>query len=140
MAERVKDVMTPNPQTLSVSATVREAAEAMRANDIGTVIATNDQGRIAGILTDRDIAVRVVAEGRDPRATRIDDIASHDLVALSPDDPIDRAVEAMRERALRRLPVVQDGKVVGIVSLGDLAVERDPDSALADISAAPPNV
>ncbi|HEX6081771.1 MAG TPA: CBS domain-containing protein [Methylomirabilota bacterium] len=140
MAERVKDVMTPNPQTLSVSATVREAAEAMRANDIGTVIATNDQGRIAGILTDRDIAVRVVAEGRDPRATRIDDIASHDLVALSPDDPIDRAVEAMRERALRRLPVVQDGKVVGIVSLGDLALERDPDSALADISAAPPNV
>ena len=140
MAERVKDVMTPNPQTPSVSATVREAAEAMRANDIGTVIATNDQGRIAGILTDLDIAVRVVAEGRDPRATRIDDIASHDLVALSPDDPIDRAVEAMRERALRRLPVVQDGKVVGIVSLGDLAVERDPDSALADISAAPPNV
>lgn len=140
MAERVKDVMTPNPQTLSVSATVREAAEAMRANDIGTVIATNDQGRIAGILTDRDIAVRVVAEGRDPRATRIDDIASHDLVALSPDDPIDRAVEAMRERALRRLPVVQDGKVVGIVSLGDLALERDPDSALADISAASPNV
>jgi len=140
MAERIKDVMTPNPQTLSVSATVREAAEAMRANDIGTVIATNDQGRIAGILTDRDIAVRVVAEGRDPRATRIDDIASHDLVALSPDDPIDRAVEAMRERALRRLPVVQDGKVVGIVSLGDLALERDPDSALADISAAPPNV
>lgn len=139
MAERIKDVMTPNPQTLSVSATVREAAEAMRANDIGTVIATNDQGRIAGILTDRDIAVRVVAEGRDPRATRIDDIASHDLVALSPDDPIDRAVEAMRERALRRLPVVQDGKVVGIVSLGDLALERDPDSALADISAAPPN-
>ncbi len=140
MAERVKDVMTPNPQTLSVSATVREAAEAMRANDIGTVIATNDQGRIAGILTDRDIAVRVVAEGRDPRATRTDDIASHDLVALSPDDPIDRAVEALRERALRRLPVVQDGKVVGIVSLGDLALERDPDSALADISAAPPNV
>lgn len=140
MAERIKDLMTPNPQTLSVSATVREAAEAMRANDIGTVIATNDQGRIAGILTDRDIAVRVVAEGRDPRATRIDDIASHDLVALSPDDPIERAVEAMRERALRRLPVVQDGKVVGIVSLGDLALERDPDSALADISAAPPNV
>jgi CBS domain-containing protein len=140
MAERVKDVMTPNPQTLSVSATVREAAEAMRANDIGTVIATNDEGRIAGILTDRDIAVRVVAEGRDPRATRIDDIASHDLVALSPQDPIERAVEAMRERALRRLPVVQDGKVVGIVSLGDLAMERDPDSALADISAAPPNI
>lgn len=125
MTERIKDVMTANPQTLPATATVREA---------------DDQGHIAGILTDRDITVRVVAEGRDPRATRIDDIASHDLVALSPEDSIERAVEAMRERALRRLPVVEDGKVVGIVSLGDLALERDPDSALADISAAPPNV
>ena len=140
MTERIKDVMTTNPQTLPATATVREAAEAMRANDVGSVIAVDDQGRIAGILTDRDVAVRVVAEGRDPRATRIDDIASHELVALSPEDPIERAVEIMRERAVRRLPVVQDGKAVGIVSLGDLALERDPDSALADISAAPPNL
>ena len=140
MTERIKDVMTSKPQTLPATATVREAAEAMRANDIGTVIATNNEGHIAGILTDRDIAVRVVAEGRDPRATRIDDIASHELVALSPDDPVERAVEIMRERAVRRLPVIQDGKAVGIVSLGDLALERDPDSALADISGAPPNV
>ena len=87
-----------------------------------------------------DIVVRVVAEGRDPRATRIEDIASRDLTAVSPDDPVDRAVELMRERAVRRLPVVKRGKVVGIVSIGDLAVERDPGSALADISAAPPNV
>jgi len=140
MADRIRDVMTPNPQTLSASATVREAAETMRTNDIGDVIASDDKGGIAGIVTDRDIVVRVVAEGRDPGATRIEDIASRDLTAVSPDDPVERAIELMRERAVRRLPVVKRGKVVGIVSIGDLAVERDPASALADISAAPPNL
>ena len=139
MADRIRDVMTPNPQMLAASATVREAAETMRTNAIGDVIASDDKGGIAGIVTDRDIVVRVVAEGRDPRATRIEDIASRDLTAVSPDDPVERAVELMRERAVRRLPVVKRGKIVGIVSIGDLAVERDPESALADISAAPPN-
>jgi CBS domain-containing protein len=146
MADRIRDVMTANPQTLSASATVREAAETMRAHYIGDVIASDDdviasddKGGIAGIVTDRDIVVRVVAEGRDPRVTLIEEIVSRDLSAVSPDDPVERAVELMRERAVRRLPVVKRGKVVGIVSIGDLAVERDPRSVLADISAAPPN-
>jgi CBS domain-containing protein len=139
MAERIRDVMTPSPQTLPESTIVREAAEAMRANDIGDVIVVDDTGALTGILTDRDIVVRVVAEGRDPRATRIGDIASRELAAVSPDDPVDRAVQLMRERAIRRLPAVEGNKVVGIVSIGDLALDRDPDSALADISAAPPN-
>jgi len=140
MTERIRDVMTTNPQTLPESTIVREAAETMRANDIGDVIVNDDNGQLTGILTDRDIVVRVVAEGRDPRATRIGDIASRELTAVSPDDPLDRAVQLMRERAIRRLPVVEQGKPVGIVSLGDLALYRDPDSALADISAAPPNI
>jgi CBS domain-containing protein len=139
MAEHIRDVMTTDPQTLSEHTVVREAAEAMRAWDIGDVIVSDDNGQIAGILTDRDIVVRVVAEGRDPRTTRIGDIASRELTAISPDDPIGRAVQLMRERAIRRLPVVDRGKPVGIVSIGDLALDRDPDSALADISAAPPN-
>jgi CBS domain-containing protein len=139
MAEGIRDVMTPNPQTLPESTIVREAAETMRANDIGDVIVVDDNGKLTGIVTDRDIVVRVVAEGRDPRATRLGDIASRELTALAPEDPIERAVELMRERAIRRLPVVEQGKPVGIVSIGDLALERDPDSALADISAAPPN-
>jgi CBS domain-containing protein len=139
MAERIRDVMTTDPQTLPESAIVREAAETMRAHDIGDVILSDDNGQLTGILTDRDIVVRVVAEGRDPRATRIGDIASRELTAVSPDDPVDRAVQLMRERAIRRLPVVDKGKPVGIVSIGDLALDRDPDSALADISAAPPN-
>lgn len=139
MAEHIRDVMTTNPETLPESTTVREAAEAMRANDIGDVVVVDDNGKLSGILTDRDIVVRVVAEGRDPRATRIGDIASRDLTAVSPDDPVDRAVQLMRDKAIRRLPAVDKGKPVGIVSIGDLALDRDPGSALADISAAPPN-
>ena len=139
MAECIRDVMTTNPETLPESTTVREAAEAMRANDIGDVVVVDDNGQLSGILTDRDIVVRVVAEGRDPRATRIGDIASRDLTAVSPDDPVDRAVQLMRDKAIRRLPAVDKGKPVGIVSIGDLALDRDPGSALADISAAPPN-
>ena len=139
MTEYIRDVMTTNPETLPESTTVREAAETMRANDIGDVVIVDDNGAISGILTDRDIVVRVVAEGRDPRVTRIGDIASREMTAVSPDDPVDRAVQLMRERAIRRLPVVDKGKPVGIVSIGDLALDRDPDSALADISAAPPN-
>ena len=139
MAECIRDVMTTNPETLPESTTVREAAEAMRANDIGDVVVVDDNGKLSGILTDRDIVVRVVAEGRDPRATRIGDIASRDLTAVSPDDPVDRAVQLMRDKAIRRLPAVDKGKPVGIVSIGDLALDRDPGSALAEISAAPPN-
>jgi CBS domain-containing protein len=139
MAERIRDVMTPDPHTLPEHTLVRMAADTMRANDIGDVIVSDDNGQITGILTDRDIVVRVVAEGRDPSVTRVGDIASRELTAVGPDDPVDRAVQLMRERAIRRLPVVDRGKPVGIVSIGDLALDRDPDSALADISAAPPN-
>lgn len=137
--ERIRDVMTPNPQALPVSTTGSEAAETMRANDIGDVIVVDDNGGLAGILTDRDLVVRMIAEGRDPRATHIGDIASRNLAAVAPDDPVGRAVQLMREKAIRRVPVVEKGKVVGIVSIGDLALDRDPGSALADISAAPPN-
>jgi len=139
MAERIRDVMTADPHTLPERTLVQMAAETMRANDIGDVIVSDDNGQITGILTDRDIVVRVVAEGRDPRTTRIGDIASRDLTAVSPDDPVDRAVQLMRDKAIRRLPAVDKGKPVGIVSIGDLALDRDPGSALADISAAPPN-
>jgi CBS domain-containing protein len=139
MPNRIADVMTPNPLTLPESTLVLEAAEAMRANDIGDVIVTDDRGKLLGIVTDRDVVVRVVAEGRDPRATRVGDIASRDLTSVAPADRIDHAVDLMRTRAIRRLPVVDQERPVGIVSIGDLALHRDPDSALADISGAPPN-
>jgi CBS domain-containing protein len=123
------------PETM----TVLEAARAMRDAEIGDVIVVNSQNTLKGIVTDRDIAVRSVAENRDPSQTTLLNICSESLTVLSPSDGISDAVRVMREHALRRLPVVDGGTPVGIVSLGDLAVFRDPDSVLADISAAPAN-
>jgi CBS domain-containing protein len=110
----------------------------MKEQGIGDVLVVEGD-RLAGIVTDRDLVVRVMAEGREPVATPVGEIASDEIKSVSPDDPVDHAVGLMREAALRRLPVTQNGYVVGVVSIGDLAVEREPGSALADISAAPPN-
>jgi len=139
-SDNIRDVMTPMPCTIPANVSVVYAARAMRENDIGDVIVVDDE-RLLGILTDRDIIVRVLAEEKDPAATTVGDICSRELTTIRPTDSVGSAVRLMREKALRRLPVVEDnGEVVGIVSLGDLAVERDRRSALADISAAPPNV
>jgi CBS domain-containing protein len=138
MADKIRDVMTSDPSTCEASDSAVDAAKAMRDGEFGAVIVA-DQGQMAGIVTDRDIAVRVVAEGRDPGETALRDIASSGLETLSPDDSIDEAVQKMRDADVRRLPVVEDSRAVGIVSIGDLAVARDERSALADISAAAPN-
>lgn len=134
----LKDLMTPNPLTVSTDTPVVDAARHMRDEGIGDVIVT-DGDTVQGIVTDRDIVVRAVADGLDTSTTTVGEICSTDLTTLSPDAKVEEAVTLMRERALRRLPVVENGKPVGIVSIGDMAIERDEDSALADISAAPPN-
>jgi CBS domain-containing protein len=139
MAQHIAEVMTKNPVALPVTATAREAARAMRDRDIGDVIVLDQNDRICGIVTDRDIVVRGVAQDRDPSSTRLADICSPELTTLSPDETIAEALRLMTEKAIRRLPVVQNGRPVGIVSLGDLAVESDSPSALGEISAAPPN-
>jgi CBS domain-containing protein len=138
MAETVREVMTADPTTLDSSSTIAEAARAMRDGDFGAVIVTEGDS-VHGIVTDRDIVVRAIADGRDPDSTQLGAVTSEELETLSPDDSIDDAVAKVRAADVRRLPVVEDGRAVGIVSLGDLAVERDSDSALADISAATPN-
>jgi CBS domain-containing protein len=138
MARNLHEVMTPDPFTLPSSSSVFEAAKVMRDSNIGDVLVV-DGGKLAGIVTDRDITVRVVAEGKDPKSTAIKEICTGDVVGVAPNDSVERAVRMMREKALRRLPVVEDGRPIGVVSIGDLALERDPESALADISAAPPN-
>jgi CBS domain-containing protein len=134
----VQDVMTPNPVTLSAAVPVSEAARAMRDANIGSVIVRDGQ-ELYGVLTDRDIVVRGVAEERDLEATRVADICSREITTVGARDSVHEAVTVMRERAVRRLPVVENGHTVGILSLGDLAVERDRHSALGEISAAPPN-
>jgi CBS domain-containing protein len=138
MVQRIRDVMTGQPTTLPEDATVAEAAKRMRDDAIGDVLVVRE-GALTAIVTDRDIAVRVVAEDRLPAETPLREISSGDVVALSPDDSIPDAVRIMREQAVRRIPVVEGGRPVGIVSIGDLARERDSDSALADISEAEPN-
>jgi len=91
------------------------------------------------MVTDRDLVVRSLAEARDPATTTLADICSHPILSVSPTDSVEHAVRLMRTHAIRRVPVVDRGQAVGIVSLGDLAVERDPHSALGEISAAPPD-
>jgi CBS domain-containing protein len=138
LAKSVREVMAKDPQTVSRDATIAEAARLMREHEIGDVIVLDGQN-VTGILTDRDIVVRAIAEGRDTERETVVDVCSKNLTTISPDDTVDRAVELMRDNAIRRLPVVEAGLPVGIVSLGDLAEEKDPRSALADISRAPAN-
>jgi signal-transduction protein with cAMP-binding, CBS, and nucleotidyltransferase domain len=140
MRQRVGDVMTMDPVTLGAGATAVEAARAMKSYGIGDVVVLDRNGNLGGIVTDRDIAIRVVAEGNPPEQIRLADFCSRALVTVAPGDDVNQAISLMREQALRRLPVVESGKVVGILTLGDLALERDPDSALADISTAPANL
>jgi CBS domain-containing protein len=137
VADTIRDVMTSDPNTVDASATVEEAAKIMAEKDIGNVLVV-ENGEVKGIVTDRDIVVRVLAKGDGPDAS-VREAATTDLETLSPDDSIDDAIKKMEQADVRRLPVVDDGKPVGIVSLGDLAQERDKDSALADISSASPN-
>ena len=136
--QSVKDVMTSAPITLPTNALASDAARLMKDQDIGDVLVV-DGDNVRGIVTDRDLVVRVIAEGRDAMDTPVGEICSTDIKAVRPDDPVDEAIRVMRMQALPRLPVTQNGKPVGVLSIGDLAMERDPSSALADISAAQAN-
>jgi CBS domain-containing protein len=138
MAQHVRDIMTSAPVAVAPRTSVSDVAHRMRDEDIGAVLVTEGD-ELRGLVTDRDLIVRVVAEDKNPSDTTVQSACSPDLVTVSPDDEVGRAVQLMREHALRRLPVVEGRKPVGIVALGDLAVERDPGSALGDISAAAPN-
>ena len=138
MAKTVQDIMTSNPVTLQANTPVSEAARAMRDNDIGVVV-VEQNGQLLGLVTDRDIVVRAVANDTNLSSTTLESICSKDVTSVSPDQSDTDAVQLMRQKAIRRLPVVQNGKVVGIISLGDLAIENDERSVLAQVSAAAGN-
>ena len=138
MARSIREIMTADPRTVETGATVAEAAREMRDGDVGSVVVV-ENGAVAGILTDRDIAVRVVAQGLDPDATRVSEAATMRPVTLTVDQSVDDAIRLVREQNVRRIIVLQEGRPAGIVSLGDLAIERDTDSALADIASEPAN-
>jgi len=138
MTQRINDVMHRDPVTVPVDARAAHAAQLMNEYDIGDVIVV-DGDQCCGIVTDRDLVIRVMAPGADPQRTRIGEICSPEPLTITPQDDVTAATELMRKQALRRLPVTENGRLVGIVSLGDLALLRDPSSVLADISAAPAN-
>jgi CBS domain-containing protein len=138
-SKTIRELMTSDPVVLEATATVYDAARAMKKRDIGDVLVRRD-GKLWGIVTDRDLVVRALAEEPD-RAARmlLGDLATTDIASVSPDTPIDEAIRIMREKKVRRLPVVEGSRPLGILSLGDLAVARDLESALGEISAAPPS-
>jgi len=135
----VQDIMTTELATVPMSAPIEQAARLMRDEDIGDVIVINDEGGLVGLVTDRDIAIRAIADGRNPSDTAVREICSADLVTATPGEDVDAVAELMRSQAVRRIPVVDGDRPVGIVSLGDLAVDREPDSALAEISVEDPD-
>ncbi|MFB8247127.1 CBS domain-containing protein [Streptomyces sp. NPDC055952] len=138
MAQHVRDIMTSDPVTVEPQTSVAEVARIMRDEDLGVVLVT-DGDDLKGLVTDRDLVVRSICRGGDPEQTTVAGACSDDLVTVTADDDLGHAAELMREHSVRRVPVVDQGHPVGIVSLGDLAMERDPESALGDISAARPN-
>ena len=126
----IRDIMTPNPQTVTPDDTIERAARIMRDEDIGAIPVVQD-GRPIGMITDRDIVVRAVAEGgTSSRAVR--DIVTTRLITVTPDTSTSEASEVMSEHQVRRLPVVENERLVGIVSIGDLAVKEAKDRRTGD--------
>jgi CBS domain-containing protein len=127
---KIRDVMTPNPRTVSPNDTIQTAARVMQSEDTGAVPVV-DAGRVLALVTDRDIVVRVVAEG-GPASTPVREVASQHVVCATPDMSTREASELMSEHQIRRLPVVENDRLVGIVSIGDLAVKEGKDSRTGD--------
>lgn len=139
MGQKIRDLMTGAPVALDVGATVSEAARQMKERNVGDVLVTRD-GKLCGIVTDRDLVVRCLAQDDgDSRSKAIGDFCTEELVTLAPDAEVTEAIRVMQDHAVRRIPIVDHDRTVGVVSLGDLAIERDRQSTLGEISAAPPN-
>jgi CBS domain-containing protein len=119
MTRKMRDIMSSAPVCMASTDTVSAVAKAMKEHGVGTALVLAD-GRLSGLVTDRDITVRVLAENRDPLTTLAGEICS-EVAVLSPDDDVEQAERLIRERAMRRIPVLQDGIPVGVVSVGDLS-------------------
>lgn len=129
----VSEVMTREPETLPPTATCGEAATLMKQEDCGSIPIV-DGGRLLGIVTDRDIVIRAVAAGKDPKTTPVSAVMSADPVTVSPDSSIADASRLMAERQIRRLPVVSKGRLAGIVVIGQLARQENEGAMLKQIS------
>jgi len=128
MGKSVRDAMTENPRSIGASTSVVEAARLMREQDIGSLPITDDE-KLVGMITDRDITTRVVAEAADPTSTSVEDVYSRDLVSVEPDEDLDEALQLMARHQVRRLPVVENGRLVGIVAQADIALKDNEKTA-----------
>ena len=136
MSTKVRDAMTPGVRAVAPTDSVTEAAQAMKEQDVGSLPVVEGES-LVGIVTDRDIVVRAVAEGVDPRTATVGDVTSGDLVTVEPDEDLDDALKLMAQHRIRRLPVVEDGRLVGVVAQADVALEandKDAGEMLAEIS------
>jgi CBS domain-containing protein len=125
MGKTIQDAMTSNPKTVTTDQTVVDAARIMKQEDAGIVPIVDGQ-KLVGVITDRDIAIKVVAEGKDTQTTKVTEIASRDLVTIDPQQNLDEALRLMAQHQVRRLPVVEeDGKLVGILAQADVARTAD---------------
>lgn len=136
MAQLVRDIMTPDPVALPADASARQAAQAMRDQDIGAVLVLDGE-ELHGIVTDRDLVVPGLAERDDLSGVSLREVCTRQPITARPDDDADSVIRRMRQNAVRRIPIIDKGRPVGVLTLGDAAIEKDPGSALADISAAP---
>ena len=128
MAKSVRDAMTEDPRSIGASASVVEAARLMREQHIGSLPVTEDE-RLVGMITDRDITTRVVAENAVPETTSVEDVYSHDLISVEPDNGLDEALQLMARHQVRRLPVVENGRLVGMVAQADIALKDNERTA-----------
>ena len=138
MCASVRDVMTPGPIGVDYFQSIGETARTMRDWGVGAVLVVSDES-LRGLVTDRDLVIRAVAEARAADEP-VGPLSSGNLIGVNADADVSEAARLMREHAVRRLPVLEDGQVTGIVSLGDLALGDDPASALAELSRATANV
>jgi CBS domain-containing protein len=123
MANNVRDAMTENPRSIGATASVVEAARLMREEHIGSLPITDDE-KLVGMITDRDITTRVVAEAADLKLTSVGDVYSRDLISVEPDNDLAEALQLMARHQVRRLPVVENGRLVGIVAQADIALNE----------------
>ncbi len=128
MAKTVRDVMTSNVRAAASTESLADAAQMMKEEDVGSLPVVEDD-RLIGILTDRDIIVRAVAERVDPQSISVGDVASRELVTVDPDQDLDEALSLMARHRVRRLPVVADGRLVGILAQADVAIEAKEKNA-----------
>ncbi len=124
---KIREVMTESPRTVRGDDTVAAAAKLMRDEDAGIAPVTEDGGKLVGVVTDRDLAIRVIAEGKDPRSTKVVEIASEKIYTVEPQQDLDEALSLMAQHQVRRLPVVERGKLVGILAQADVARHADPE-------------